>query len=279
VLIVSIIRRLLGMSPHTERIYLCSCRSCTCGPQCPCLQSSAASSPALCAAPPAKNNLVFRPAEPSDADAVVPLIYSAASAVLDFLFAVPGRASAQEFLRFAFVDGAGQFGFRNHVVAVEDGVVVAVMAAWSRSRLPFMLAGARQVFACYGIGGIGVALRVLWIEDVVLLPPERSELYLGHLGVSPERRGGGIGAALMTHMIAQHRHSGLRKVVFDVAATNPRAQKLYERLGFVVTVEHRSRLANAQGIVVNHRRMEMPMAAAPASPPQTIPCQCSAVAA
>jgi ribosomal protein S18 acetylase RimI-like enzyme len=34
----------------------------------------------------------------------------------------------------------------------------------------------------------------------------------------------------MAHVIAQHRHSGLRKVVFDVAVSNPRAQKLYERV-------------------------------------------------
>jgi ribosomal protein S18 acetylase RimI-like enzyme len=226
--------------------------------------------PAPCAVRPAtaekahspSRNLVFRPARPADADAAVPLIYSSAPAAFDFLFAVPGLGGAREFLHRAFIDGAGQFGFRNHVVGVEDGVVVAVMAAWSgASRLAFMLAGARQIFACYG--AIGAALGVIWrtcrIEKVIA-PPARGELYLGHLGVSPERRGGGIGAALMAHMIARHRHSGIRAVVFDVAVSNPRAQQLYERLGFAVTAEHRSRLANAtQAVVVNHRRMEMPM--------------------
>jgi ribosomal protein S18 acetylase RimI-like enzyme len=206
-------------------------------------------------------DLVFRPAEPADADAVIPLIYSSAPALFDFLFAMPGRASPQEFLRRAFVDGAGQFGFRNHVVAVEDGAVVAVMAAgWSRAnRLAFILTGARQVFACYDVvAALAVIVRVARTEYVIV-PPARGELYIGHLGVSPKRRGGNIGAALMAHVIAQHRHSRLRKVVFDVAVSNPRAQKLYERLGFVVTAEHHSRLANAQSVVVNHRRMEKPM--------------------
>jgi ribosomal protein S18 acetylase RimI-like enzyme len=95
-----------------------------------------------------------------------------------------------------------------------------------------------------------VIVRVARTEDVIV-PPVRGELYIGHLGVSPERRGGGLGAALMAHVIAQHRHSGLRKVVGDVAVSNPRAQQLYERLGFAVTAERRSRLANAQGVVVN----------------------------
>jgi ribosomal protein S18 acetylase RimI-like enzyme len=206
--------------------------------------------------------LVFRPAEPADADAVVPLIYSSAPAVFDFLFAVRGRASPQQFLRRALVDGAGQFGFRNHVVGVEDGMVVAVGAAWrGEGPFAFTVAGARQIFKCYGIGAApGVILRALRTQEVIV-PPARSELYIGHLGVTPERHSRGIGAALIAQLIAQNRHSGIRKVVLDVAVSNPRGQQLYERLGFSVTAERRSRLANAQGVVGNQRRMEMPMAA------------------
>ena len=41
-------------------------------------------------------------------------------------------ASALDFLRHAFLDGAGEFGFSNHVVAEHDGTVVAAGAAWGR---------------------------------------------------------------------------------------------------------------------------------------------------
>ena len=127
---------------------------------------------------------------------------------------MPGRGGAQEFLRRAFVDGAGQFGFRNHVVGVEDGVVVAVGAAWSgrAAWLSCWPARARS-FACYGIGAaLGVIVRVARTEDVIV-PPARGELYIGHLGVSPERRGGGIGAALIAHVdrstpAQRHRQGG-----------------------------------------------------------------------
>ena len=225
--------------------------------------------PAPCAVRPAtawkghspSRNLVFRPAEPADADAAVPLIYSSGPAAFDYVFAVPGRCGAQEFLRRAFIDGAGQLGFRNHVVGVEDGVVVAVGAAWcGRSKLAFLLEGARQIFACYGVGAaLGVMWRACRIEKIIA-PPARSELCIGNLGVSPQRRGGGIGAAMIAQLIAHHRHSGIGKAVLDVAVSNPRGQQLYERLGFTVTAEHRSRLANAaQAVVVNHRRMEMSM--------------------
>jgi ribosomal protein S18 acetylase RimI-like enzyme len=211
----------------------------------------------LYAVPPATALKAHSPSRNS----AVPLIYSSAPAAFDFLFAVPERGSPQKFLRRAFVEGTGQFGFRNHVVGVEDGEVVAVGAAWSgASRFTFLLAGARQIFACYrDIGAaLGVIGRVARTEEVIV-PPARDELYIGHLGVAPQRRGGGIGAALITRLIARHRHSSLGKAVLDVAVSNPRGQQLYERLGFVVTAERRSRRANAQAVVTTHRRMEMPI--------------------
>jgi ribosomal protein S18 acetylase RimI-like enzyme len=44
--------------------------------------------------------------------------------------------------------------------------------------------------------------------------------------------------------------------VLDVAMSNPRAQALYERAGFVVIGERVSPLGNARGTVPGHRRME-----------------------
>jgi hypothetical protein len=131
-------------------------------------------------APAPFKNVVFRPAEPSDADAVVSLIYSSAPAVFDFLFAVPGVGDPQKFLRRAFADDTGQFGFSNHLVGVEDRVVVAVGAAWcGASRWAFTLAGARQIFACYGWTGAALAViaRAVRIEQVIV-PPARGELYI-----------------------------------------------------------------------------------------------------
>jgi len=40
---------------------------------------------------------------------------------------------------------------------------------------------------------------------------------------------------------------------------NPRAQALYERLGFVVTEERKSTLRNAHATVPDHRRMVLPL--------------------
>lgn len=202
--------------------------------------------------------LLFRPATAADADDAVPLIYSSGPAAFDFVFSVPGKATAIDFLRAAFADGRGEFGFRNHVVGLVDGALVAAGAAWSgASTLAFSGAAARQILRCYGpVAGTGVIARGLRVESVVQ-PPTRACWYLAHLGVRPDLRGRGIGDMLVRHLLASGRHRGLSIAALDVAVTNPRAQSLYERLGFRVTQERVSRLANARATVPNHRRMEL----------------------
>jgi ribosomal protein S18 acetylase RimI-like enzyme len=200
----------------------------------------------------------IRPAGPEDADAAVPLIYSSGPAAFDYVFHVPGRATARDFLRRAFVDGAGEFGFRNHVVGISGDEVIAAGAAWSgRSNLRFAVAAARQIFVVYGLAaGAGVVSRGLQVESIIQ-PPRRDCCYVAHLGVRAELRGRGHGESLVRHLLAWGRRQGLTHAALDVAVTNPRAQALYERMGFKVTRELASRLSNAQATVADHRRMDL----------------------
>ena len=203
----------------------------------------------------------FRPATPADVDDAVPLIYSSGPAAFDYVFNVPGRTSAQEFLRRAFLDGAGEFGYRNHVVGDAHGVLVAIGAAWSgASTVGFTLAAARQILGCYGpFAGPGVMSRGIRVESVIP-PPPRGCCYIAHLGVRPELRSRGVGESLTRHLLAQGQRQGWKSAALDVALTNPRAQALYERMGFVVTRERVSHLTNATTRVANHRRMEFDLA-------------------
>jgi ribosomal protein S18 acetylase RimI-like enzyme len=199
----------------------------------------------------------FRQATPADAAAAVPLIYSSGPAAFDYVFALDGHATAQAFLRRAFVDGAGEFGWRNHCVGELDGEVVAVGAGYGgESGLAFLRAAARQILAHSGPRrAAGVIARGLRVERVIP-PPARRWHYLAHLGVAPALRGQGIGRRLIEHLIAQGRAQGKRRLVLDVAVGNPRAQALYERLGFRVTAQRQSQLARGQAVVPDHRRME-----------------------
>lgn len=201
--------------------------------------------------------LTFRPAVAADVDAAVPLIHSSGPAAFEYVFDVPGVGHAQAFLRRAFVDGAGEFGWRSHVVGELDGAVVAAGAIYSgATKWSFTLAAARQILAHYGwrhsAGVIGRGLRV----ESVIPPPAGNMVYLAHLGVSPELRGNGYGVALVAHLLATRSADAVGPLILDVATSNPDAQRLYQRLGFAVVSERRSRLANAQGVVPNHRRMQ-----------------------
>jgi ribosomal protein S18 acetylase RimI-like enzyme len=199
----------------------------------------------------------FREAVAADVGAAVPLIYSSGPSAFEFVFADAKRGMAQDFLRYAFPKGRGEFGYRGHVMGVVDGNVVATGTAFSTdTSFSFFIAAASQILGFYGPRAVGVIRRGLAIERVVQLP-KKGEHYIAHIGVAPELRSHGIGAKLMNHLLEQGQALGREKATLDVSVENPRAQALYERLGFRETAEMESDLGNEFGTVVNHRRMEL----------------------
>jgi ribosomal protein S18 acetylase RimI-like enzyme len=143
------------------------------------------------------------------------------------------------------------------VVGELDGVVVATGAGYGgATKWPFTLAAARQILGHYGWRhAAGVVARGLRVESVIP-PPAGRMYYLGHLGVSPAWRGRGFGAALVAHLLSLRPADADDPATLDVATTNAAAQRLYQRLGFEVVGERRSRLVNGQGRVPDHRRMQ-----------------------
>ncbi|MEA2025089.1 MAG: GNAT family N-acetyltransferase [Chloroflexota bacterium] len=65
--------------------------------------------------------------------------------------------------------------------------------------------------------------------------PAIDELYIDGVAVAPEARGLGIGTKLLDEALVIARESNMRWLRLDVIDTNPRAQALYERLGYKVT--------------------------------------------
>ena len=202
------------------------------------------------------DTLQFRPAQASDFEAAVPLIYSSGPIAFDYVFAGK-KGNAEVFLHYAFQDGAGEFGYRNHVVGTIDGKVVCAGAGFTGATgLSFPLSAVRQIFSFYGLfSAPGVIRRGLAIEEVIK-PPSGKLYYIAHLGVAPELRGQGIGTQLVNHLLLPEFTDGSSTAALDVAVTNPRAEALYERMGFTVTKLCESKLANQYGTVADLRRME-----------------------
>jgi ribosomal protein S18 acetylase RimI-like enzyme len=204
--------------------------------------------------------LSFRAAAPTDVAAAVPLIYSSGPAAFDYVFDLGATRGAQQFLRFAYLKGGGEFGWRAHRVAEIDGQVAAAGAAFDgRATLRFTVANALQILQFYGpIRAWGVLLRGLRVERIIR-PPRAEEYYLCHVGVREELRGHGIGAGFMRHLLHGQNAARHRCAMLDVAVTNPRARSLYERLGFVVSALRASQLQNQRGRVADHYRMSRPV--------------------
>ena len=88
-----------------------------------------------------------------------------------------------------------------------------------------------------------------------MTPPRRDELYLSNFGVLPAFRSQGVGSKLIEHQRSTAKDRGFKTFTLDVSAHNPKAQRLYERLGLSVTDE---KVFSATGAgVPNSRKMEL----------------------
>jgi ribosomal protein S18 acetylase RimI-like enzyme len=202
-------------------------------------------------------NIDFRTAEPSDVQMALPMIYSSGPHEFDYIFNVGNKTTA-DYLLFAFPTRFGTQSHRIFTVATANGQVAGIGALYTgNDNLRLSLGNFWNVFRFYGAQHtIKVAQRAGHIETI--LPPSAANAgYISQLGVKEEFRGDGVGTALIGQLIELTRNRGLRKCVLDVAITNPRAQALYERLGFKVVQENKWNYPDSKIHVPSQRRMEL----------------------
>ena len=60
------------------------------------------------------------------------------------------------------------------------------------------------------------------------------EIHINNVAILPDRRGHGLGTALVRHVLAEGRRLGAGRATLEVRASNEGARRLYERLGFYV---------------------------------------------
>ncbi len=144
--------------------------------------------------------------------------------------AVRDTEQRKEFMRRAYVA-------ENCIVAHRDGRLVG-MAGLSTKGAPHAggLMGSswdprpyRDVLGWFG------AMWAVWGNRLADNRPQDDEVYVDGIAVAAEARGLGIGTRLLDETTARARSIGKRYVRLDVIDTNPRAQALYERLGYKVT--------------------------------------------
>ncbi len=201
------------------------------------------------------SDILFRPCVPEDVELAIPLIYSSGPTSFDYVFKNK-KYTSLDFLRSAFLTPGGEFSYDNHVAMIIDGKLCGIGTAFSNKKAKsFSLKDAIKIIKLYKLQASSVMARGLKVESIIKLP-KKKEVILGHIAIAPELRSRGYGQRLMEHLMSTTQLNSGDCFALDVSELNPRAQALYERLGFEVTKEMKSELKNQFGFVANHRRME-----------------------
>ncbi len=147
--------------------------------------------------------------------------------------------------------------------ALRDGRVVGVAGMQYRGRRFYVVPWPiwRREF-----GLLGGLRRWLWFRlGQLFVHPAADALRVDGIAVAAAARGLGVGTQLMSALDAHARAVGLRAVELEVVDTNPDAQRLYERLGYVVLKEaHYGRLTAAGGFTgATYMRKELVVVSGP----------------
>jgi len=197
--------------------------------------------------------LTFRPATRGDAPFVTPLIYDIGRRHLDRLFTgLAAGLSPLGIVEKFYQAPGGMFSWHNTEMALIGGIPAGFITAYrttSRNGSSAWLARAA------GQLGVHALLLLAWRGTSTVGTLQRhlpGSWYVAFVGVDPVQQSLGIGSSLLGRSIQTARASGCSCVELDVDVDNPRAQALYERLGFHALHADRRRTPS---IMVETRRM------------------------
>ena len=197
--------------------------------------------------------LTFTPATRDDATFVTPLIYDIGRRDLDRLFTgLAAGLSPTDVVESFYRAPGGMFSWRNTEVALVGGIPAGFITAY---RTASTNGSSAWLARAAGQLGVHALLLLAWRGAVVARAMQRhlpGSWYVAFVGVDPLQQSLGIGSSLLGRSIQTARASGCSYVELDVNVDNPRAQALYERLGFHVLHADRRRTSF---VMVETRRM------------------------
>ena len=183
---------------------------------------------------PVNQQLVIRAAAKDDQGKIAELMYSSGADLYDYIYKAQ-NSDPLDYIRWEFGTSRGLCTHKLLTVAVQDDTVVGTGTFYDGADFQKMSTGASlNLLRFYGLKTIPRAIRAM-DSTKLMKAPKRDELYLANFGVSPNLRGTGIGSKILKHKIAEARQQGYRLMSLDVSTQNPKAEALYQRLGFAVT--------------------------------------------
>lgn len=204
----------------------------------------------------------FRYCQPGDIDAALPLIISSGPEAFAYAFNDRNSDQLDAFLRRAFATGGNEFSAEQHLALEENGEIVALGALRFAAQTPRFTAQAMTLILRHYRPP--AALRTAWRglrTEAVIKPPPRGVAFIYQLAVRPDQQGRGHGRRLVAELLRRAQQQGYRRAGLNVSEENPRAQALYEQLGFRVVQQYHSALRSDFGHVPGQRYMELALAA------------------
>ena len=163
----------------------------------------------------------MRPATPEDAAVVVRLMYTAIGAIAHTLAGTPDKAEALRVLESFFRQAHNRVSHQHVAVHEEAGRVVGFVSAYAGAQA----AALDRPFI--------ERLHALGLDASGILPEAREdEYYLDSLAVDASHQGQGLGTRLLSAFEAQAARLGHKKLLLLVDQDNPKARRLYARLGY-----------------------------------------------
>lgn len=200
---------------------------------------------------------VFRQCQSTDMEKALPLIISSGPEAFRYVFCDCQSEQLTSFLERAFVAKGNEFSHDQHLALIDKQRLVAVGALrYAEQTHRFTVAAMRLIFAHYSPQA---ALRTAWRglrTESVIKPPGKGVAFIYQLAVCPEQRSRGFGRQMIAELLSRARQQGYRRAGLNVSVENPRAQALYEQLGFHVKREYSSQLRSSHGYVPGQRYME-----------------------
>lgn len=176
----------------------------------------------------------FRNAIKNDVEDVIPLMYSAAPEMLEYSYTLSGK-TAKEFLKFAFSEGKGFFGYKQQIIGTFTGKIIFSATSYpGKEVFKLTLEMLHLYLRFYGItGSFPVFYRALILSGL-FMPPKSDSQYFANVGTSEKFRSKGIGSKFFIMQQEKAKQNGMKRCELDVSIMNPQAEKLYLKLGYKV---------------------------------------------
>lgn len=165
---------------------------------------------------------MIRFASQNDADYVAPLMFQAMEDIVFKLIGEKNEKKAIFFLKTLFIQKHNQYSYQNTIVFEENNQVIGSLVFYDGANLHQL----RQPVLTLSEQISG---RKINVEDET----SAGEIYIDTVSVSREGQGKGIGSQLIDFLKEYATENKLPKIGLLVDQNNPKAERLYTRLGFV----------------------------------------------